>query len=115
MIHRGSCHCGAIRFSVEADISEAFDCNCSICKRKGHLLHMVPSSKVKIENPSAPISTYTFNKHVILHHFCPKCGVATFGQGKDPSGGDVYAINVRCLEDFDLAPLTVRHVDGRSF
>jgi hypothetical protein len=31
-----------------------------------------------------------------------------------PNGDRVAAVNVRCLEDVDLAAVPVRHYDGRS-
>ncbi len=60
------------------------------------------------------LSTYTFNKHVIQHHFCDKCGIHPYGEGKDPQGNVMAAINVRCLEDVDLDGLKITHYDGRS-
>ena len=60
------------------------------------------------------LSTYTFNRHVIRHRFCPTCGIHPFGEGVDPNGNRIAAINVRCLEDVDLAALPVREFDGRS-
>jgi hypothetical protein len=64
--------------------------------------------------PENQISTYTFNKHVIKHRFCPTCGMHPFGEGADPAGNRMAAINVRCLDDVDLSSLPVQHFDGRS-
>lgn len=36
------------------------------------------------------------------------------GEGSDPAGNAMAAINVRCLEGVDLAALQVKHYDGRS-
>ena len=42
--HRGGCHCGAVRYRVELDLSRpATQCNCSICSRTGTLLSFVPA------------------------------------------------------------------------
>lgn len=60
------------------------------------------------------MSTYTFNKHVLRHHFCPACGMRPFGEGVDPQGGAIAAINIRCLEDIALEAIPVQHYDGRS-
>ena len=48
-----------------------------------------------------------FSKHVIKHRFCPTCGIHTHGEGTDPSGKAIAAINVRCLEGFDFKALPV--------
>lgn len=114
MIYKGSCHCGQIAFEVEGDLKQVLACNCSICSRKGSLLWFVPRDKMRLLSDETMISTYMFNKHVIKHQFCPTCGMHPFGEGVDPSGQRIAAINARCLEGVDLASLTVQHFDGRS-
>jgi hypothetical protein len=114
MIYKGSCHCGQITYEVEGELTQVMDCNCSICSRKGSLLWFVPRDKMRLLSPEDKISTYTFNKHVIRHHFCPTCGIHPYGEGTDPSGNRMAAINVRCLEGVDFSSLPVNHFDGRS-
>ena len=115
MNYRGSCHCGKVRFEVEGELTQAVECNCSHCSRKGYLLWFVPLAKLNLHTPENALATYTFNKHVIKHHFCPKCGCAPFGFGKDRAGAATAAINVRCLEGVELSTLKRIPVDGRSF
>ncbi len=114
MNYHGSCHCGQVAFDVEGDLSEVVSCNCSICQRKGTLMWFVPMSAVTLRTPPENMRTYTFNKHVIKHHFCPSCGIHPFGVGVTPSGDQVMAINARCVDDVDLLGLKVQHFDGRS-
>jgi len=114
MIYQGSCHCGRIAFEVEGEIERVIDCNCTICSRKGALLWFVPRDRLRLRTPEADLSTYTFGKHSIRHRFCPQCGIHPFGEGTDPAGHAMAAINVRCLEGVDIAVLPVRHFDGRS-
>lgn len=114
MRYKGSCHCGKIRYTVEGEIGEVTECNCSICRRRGHLLWFVPYDKLHLETPDSELSTYTFNTHRIKHRFCPSCGSATFGEGADTKGNVMAAINVRCLEDVDLSTLKIRQFDGRK-
>ena len=115
MNYKGSCHCGTISFEVEGELEQAMECNCSHCSRKGYLLWFVPLAKLNLHTPENALATYTFNKHVIKHHFCPKCGCAPFGFGKDRAGAATAAINVRCLEGVELSTLKRIPVDGRSF
>lgn len=112
--HKGSCHCGRIAFEVEGDIAQVMECNCSHCSRKGYLLWFVPREQLRLTTAAAELATYTFNKHVIKHHFCPHCGCAPFGFGVDPSGKAMAAVNVRCLEDVPPSELKIVRVDGRS-
>lgn len=114
MNHKGSCHCGKIAFEVEGEPTEALACNCSICSRKGSLLWFVPRDKLKLLTAEKDLGTYTFNKHVIKHHFCPTCGIHPYGEGADPKGNLTAAINIRCLEDVDLTSVPVKNFDGRA-
>ena len=113
-MHKGSCHCGQIRYSIEGNFSDGLECNCSYCSRKGHLLWFVPRSALKLETPASAMSTYKFNKHVIDHHFCAKCGCGTFGFANSPDGQPMAAINIRCLEGVDIASVKRVPYDGRS-
>lgn len=114
MIYKGSCHCGQIAFEVEGDLTEVMDCNCSICSRKGSLLWFVPRQQLRLLTPEENMCTYTFGKHTIKHRFCPKCGMHPFGEGADPSGNNMAAVNVRCLEGVELSSLPVKHFNGRA-
>ena len=113
-MYSGSCHCGRISFEVEGELFEVKECNCSHCSRKGYLLWFVPRSQLRLKSPEANMSTYKFNKHVIDHHFCPDCGCAPLAFGKGPSNAAMAAVNVRCLENVDLATVKRVPVDGRS-
>ncbi|MDN3919180.1 GFA family protein [Roseateles violae] len=112
--YRGSCHCGRVAFEVDGEIGSALACNCSMCQRKGSLLWFVPQADLKLLTPEASASDYQFNKHVIHHRFCPVCGIHPYGEGVDPKGNKVAAINVRCLEGIDLDKIPVTHFDGRA-
>jgi hypothetical protein len=114
MTHQGSCHCGAIRFSAEGEIGQLIECNCSMCSRKGSLLWFVPRDQFTLETPEKDVSTYLFNKHVIAHKFCAKCGIGPYALGTDAKGNEMAAINVRCLEGVDLGTLKRVPFDGRS-
>ena len=111
---RGGCHCGAVRYTVETDLSTVMECNCSHCAKKGFLLTFVPPEKFDLQADRASLTEYRFNTHNIAHVFCPTCGVQSFAEGVGPGGQPMRAINVRCLEDVDLAGLKITPVDGRS-
>jgi hypothetical protein len=42
------------------------------------------------------------------------CGIESFARGKLPDGSDMVAVNVRCLDDINIAALTLTPYDGRS-
>ena len=114
MRYKGSCHCGEIVFEVEGELTQVADCNCSICSRMGSLHWFVARDQLHLLTPESKLATYSFGKHAIKHHFCPKCGIHPFGEGTDPAGNRRAAVNARCLEGVDLASLPVMHLDGRS-
>ncbi len=114
MLYKGSCHCGDVAYEVEGDLKDVMECNCSICARKGSLLWFVPRDALKLKTPEQNLSTYTFNKHVIRHHFCAKCGMHPFAEASDKSGKPMAAINARCIENVDFSKLNVKHFDGKA-
>ncbi|AOI71399.1 aldehyde-activating protein [Burkholderia ubonensis] len=114
MLYRGSCHCGDVQFEVDGELTGVMACNCSICRRKGALMWFVPRASLYLLTPEENLASYTFNKHVIQHRFCKRCGIHPFGEGADPKGNRMAAINVRCLDDVDIDALPVTHYDGRS-
>jgi hypothetical protein len=114
MSFKGSCHCGQVSFEVEGSFEQVMECNCSHCSRKGYLLWFVPRSKLTLLSSEADLATYTFNKHVIKHQFCPQCGCAPLGFGTDRSGAATAAINVRCLEGVELSSIKRVPIDGRA-
>jgi len=111
--YTGGCHCGKVRYEVEADLGRVFSCNCSICSKKGHLLSFVPAQQFKLLSGDDVLNEYQFNTRKIHHLFCRVCGIQSFARGTDRGGKATCAINVRCLDDVDLDSLNVTKVDGK--
>lgn len=112
--YTGSCHCGAVAYGVELELGKVLACNCSMCGKSGTLLAFVPVDKFELKSGEDSLTEYTFNKHVILHNFCKKCGIKSFARGKKPDGTPMVAINVRCLDGVDVFGLDVQQFDGAS-
>lgn len=112
--YTGGCHCGAVRYQVEADLDQVIACNCSICSKRGLLLTFAPQDKFTLTTGAKHQADYQFNKKVIHHLFCETCGVESYGLGQMPDGSKVAAINVRCLDGVDLDSLKPKKFDGRS-
>ena len=110
----GSCHCGAVTFGVDVDLSSVLVCNCSICSRKGYMLAFVAADAFRLTSGENATTDYQFNKKEIHHRFCKVCGVTAFADGADAGGKKMIAVNVRTLEEVDLAALTIKHYDGKS-
>lgn len=113
MRYEGGCHCGAVRFEVEApEDVEVEDCNCSICAMTGFLHLIVPAARFRLLAGEDALTTYRFGSGTARHRFCRVCGVKSFYVPRsNPDGIDV---NVRCLQ---TQPRSVRVVpfDGRNW
>jgi hypothetical protein len=61
------------------------------------------------------LATYRFGTMAAKHHFCPHCGVHVFTRPR--AAPELYTINVRCLDDFDLSDgkLSFVDFDGRNW
>jgi hypothetical protein len=114
MKYKGSCHCGRVAFEVSGELQGAVSCNCSMCQRKGVLMWFVPRESLRLLTPEKDASVYLFNKHKIKHRFCAVCGIHPYGEGTDPKGNPMAAVNIRCLEGVDLEQIPVSKFDGRS-
>jgi len=114
MTYQGSCHCGAVRYTVEMDApTKAYACNCSICSRAGWLLAFVPRSKFSVTGEDS-LTDYQFQKKRTHHQFCKVCGVRSFSHGTSEKGEETIAINLRCVADVDWTKLPVETFDGAS-
>ncbi len=109
VIHRGGCHCGRVRFEVDAPAHlQALQCNCSICRMSGFLHLIVPAQRFRLLAGEGDLTDYTFHTGVAKHRFCRHCGIKSFYIPRShPDGIDV---NVHCLD-----PGTVRSLDIVAF
>jgi len=109
-IHRGSCHCGAIRFEIDTDLRELTTCDCSICKRKNALMVKVHESNFRLLEGQEALRSYQFNTMTATHYFCGTCGIYPFHRKRVTP--DYYGVNVHCLDGFDPTGIPVRGTHG---
>lgn len=110
--YHGSCHCGTIRFEIEAAIDDPYICDCSLCRRRSATMASVHKDKLKIIAGEDKLSLYQWNAGVARHYFCSVCGIYPFHRKR--SMPDFYGVNLACLEDFDMGALPVRKADGKN-
>ncbi|HSN71741.1 MAG TPA: GFA family protein [Steroidobacteraceae bacterium] len=112
--HCGGCHCGAVRFEVEAPARLlVHECNCSICRMTGYLHLIVPASRFHLLTDPAALTTYTFNTGTARHLFCSRCGIKSYYVPR--SNPDGYSVNARCLDESTIDALTIEPFDGRNW
>jgi len=105
-----SCHCGAVRLEVDAELTGLHECNCSTCGRSGFMHWKVPVESVRLVTQKRQLSTYVWRDADGGHHFCPTCGTAMLRTGYR----DRISVNARCLEGMDIFELEVGRYDGRN-
>jgi len=114
MLHSGSCHCGAVKYEVEApERLTVTECNCSICAKSGYLHLIVPKSKFKLLSGQDNLVTYTFDTHEAKHLFCKTCGIKSFYIPR--SHPDGISVNVRCLDEVTIKSMDIEHFDGKHW
>jgi hypothetical protein len=111
----GSCHCGAVRFEVTADLGAgAGRCNCSICTKVSQLGGIVKPDAFRLLSGAESLSSYEWGGRTSRRFFCQACGVHAFARGNLPElGGDYVSVNYNCLDGVELGELKVIHWDGR--
>lgn len=112
--YRGSCHCGAVRFEVDLDLSAGTTrCNCTYCSKSGWWGCLVEPSAFRVMQGADSMQNLGKTPAADRGH-CKQCGIAPFGHGNVPQiGGEYYSVNLRCLDDVDLSGTPVRYLDGR--
>lgn len=108
--YRGSCHCGAVTFRIDADVRELTTCDCSLCRRKNAVMTKVHESELRILSGKDLLSAYVWNTKRAKHFFCSRCGVYTFHRKR--VAPDHFGVNVFCLENFDVGAFRLRATDG---
>ena len=106
----GSCHCGRVRFEVDAVLDHVRVCDCSICRRRGALNHRVDPTDFRLLTPIEDLGLYTFHTNVARDYFCRVCGIQPFRRPR--TAPETWTINVRCLEGVDLDAIPVKRVFG---
>jgi hypothetical protein len=114
--YRGSCHCGAVTFEADLDLTQpSYRCNCSICRRTRFWPAVARQDGFRLLTGQAELTKYLFNTRKNEHWFCRTCGVRPFGVGTETPVGVMYGVNIGCLEgvgEEELSRIPVTYVDG---
>ena len=115
--YRGSCHCGAVQFEADLDLTQSsYRCNCSICRRTRFWAAVAQAEGFRLLKGEVELTPYRFSTGKNHHYFCKHCGVRCFGVGNDTPIGKMFGVNLGCLDgvsDEALAKIPITYVDGR--
>jgi hypothetical protein len=121
--YQGGCHCGAVRFEADVDLSAGtIRCNCGFCRKARWWMTFVKAADFRLVKADT-LTDYQYTPGdkpgPFLHlQFCSKCGVRAFTKGGElpQFGSEFYAVNVVCLDgvtDEELTSAPVKFADGR--
>lgn len=120
-IHSGSCHCGCVRFEVDADIDYVRVCDWAVCRRRGALICRIDEEDLRIISRLEDLACYEWGSRTAKDYFCPTCGILPFRRPSCPTGREWreciepfhgWPVNTRCLDDFDYLPVPKKLIFG---
>ena len=110
--HAGSCHCGAVRFRVDWDITELTTCDCSLCVKHNALMTKAPENALTILSGEEMLTLYEWNTRRAKYYFCRSCGIYVFHRKR--AAPDHFGVNIFCLDGFDPSSIPVRATEGAT-
>ncbi|NMO15767.1 GFA family protein [Pyxidicoccus fallax] len=113
--YAGSCHCGAVRFEAELDLTGPMNrCNCTICTKMGGAGLTIKPSAFRLVSGEEHLGRYAVGDSPNYRSFCKRCGVQCYGAGDVPQLGGAFAsVNINTLDGIDPSKLTYQYWDGR--
>lgn len=123
--YHGSCHCGAVRFECDVDLSQGTRrCNCRFCGKTRFWKAFVYGDGFRLTTGEDMLSDYrgpdsNWPEGHIHHYFCRRCGVRGFAKGYldfEPFNGWFHAVNIATFDDIsdeELAAAPIQYEDGR--
>ncbi|MDO6686608.1 MULTISPECIES: GFA family protein [unclassified Agarivorans] len=108
--YQGSCHCGAVKFSLSTNLDPAVRCNCSLCQRKGIVMVTAEDDSFRLLQGEQDLTLYKWNTKVANHYFCKHCGIYTFHNPR--TAPELTRVNAGCLDGIDPLALAISVVNG---
>jgi hypothetical protein len=105
----GGCLCGAIRYTVEAEIAELRACHCKDCQKAsgaaGSVNAIVPSGAFRITKGTPRCFSVTADSGRTLNrYFCGDCGSPIYSQR--PTTPELTSLRVGTLDDAGTMKIT---------
>ncbi|MDA8586394.1 GFA family protein [Rhodobacteraceae bacterium] len=107
----GTCHCGQVTWTFDANPKSVTACNCTNCAKAGVLwIYGTEGEDITVTGPTTPYVRK--DGGALEFHHCQTCGNNVFWRLTDPDNMRA-AVNLRLTDDpKSLMDLPVRHFDG---
>jgi len=115
--YEGSCHCGAIRYEADIDLSNGTGrCNCTFCLKARAWATFVKPGAFRLAAGSGSGVPYHKHPEAPVKYHCDRCGVHTHSIGDaDYMGGPFVCVFVNTLDNVspeELLSGPIRFSDG---
>ena len=107
-----SCHCGAVRLTVEAAPDDVGDCNCSLCRRYGVLWAYYQPGQVIVVSGADAMDTYVWGDRELAFNRCRHCGCLMHHTALDSDRPRIRGVNARMMPALDPGSVRLQHTDN---
>src|SRR5262245_11602782 len=123
MWYRGACHCGRVKFEVDLELDHVRVCDCSICRKRGALIHRVEEQQLRLMPPLDDRTQHQWHTRTAEDYCCPTCRILPFRRPRHRTTDEIsqgmpdfsgWSVNVRCLDGVDLDAIPIKRVFGRK-
>ena len=112
----GSCHCGAVRWTLTTAPKHLTECTCSICRRVGARWIHAEAEHIALSYEPSAVTRYVQGSRSLAMVSCKACGCTTHWEPEpeqrpvDPSLR--MAVNARMADPAELTSYRTRTFDG---
>jgi hypothetical protein len=109
---RGTCHCGAVTWTLDTPPTRATACSCTACRRYGALwAYGTLGEDIHVDGETRGYIRDEEEVHLAFHS-CPRCGAVVAWLPLHEGGNQRCAVNLRMAEPDAVAHVAVRRFDG---
>lgn len=113
-MHKGTCHCGAVKLTLPSTPSVATSCNCSLCRRIGGPWVYFEFGTVEIEGHPEHTVEYIQGDRTLRTIRCRTCGCVTHWEPLDLKPGAKQGVHLGNFDPEFIATVKVRKFDGAN-